>query len=972
MLRRKPLKTSLQFASLALPLIAPAALAASPVFPAETMFEAELGAIGTPWSVRDAATAGGQKYVVAGGPSPVALPAADAAAELSYTIQIDHTTDYKIWLRIHAPHGAADSFYWAIDGKPYQGYFPSAGPDWKWWPITANLTKGTHELKIKYREQNMGIDRLLVTAQPYFIPQGLGSDPGLPIAMPTNPYPEPPILPPSGHPRLFARAADVDRIRQIEQDARLQSNIDANPEYKAMNAAWTRLRKAADDNTTGTLPPQGASTTAAHCKNISKSIQGKALRYLVDGHLQSGQHAVSMMVEFLDLDLCQSSTSYRTLGETINLSAIVYDWCWPLLTAVQKQLFIQRFTERAARTEIGFPPSKQGVLSGHGAEQQVLRDQLGAGIAFYDEAPEVYRIAAGRLFSEFVPARDFAAPSHAHHQGTSYGPYRYTWDMFGAWIMRRMGGGELFASEQRMIPYQWLYMRRPDGQLMRDGDAYQTFYRQGQYWAEPRAAMMSANFYGDGILKNEYAKNQLAFLNHDEDLYLVLMNDPAIKPAPQALPLTKYFADPAGYMVARTAWTDSATPDYASNAVVATMKVGAVQFEGHQHLDAGHFQLYYKGALAIDSGIYEGKNLTVPADVGYGSSHDINYHKRTVAHNAMLVLDPNETFKERFPATVSNDGGQRFIGPEPFNLDALLSTANPSKSYVVGATLRQQVGPDSMRPDYSYLKGDLAKAYTAKIAAYTRSFVFLNLKDGANPAALLVLDKVRSSDAGFKKSWLLHSIQQPVVDGDTTTIERTVSGLYNGKLVNRTLYPAGARITKVGGAGQEFAVHNPKTLAYDNYPMQPVNTTTTEEPGAWRIEVSPPVPSHSDLFLNVMQVLDAGGQVQPLAAEAVASEQMAGAQIGNRVVLFSKEEADIADSASFTLAAGGAERRVLVTDLSPGFWSVSANGGAATVEHEVVAGQGTLYFVAPAAGGTFSLTRAAFRSLPAPAAVPSL
>ena len=54
--------------------------------------------------------------------------------------------------------------------------------------------------------------------------------------------------------------------------------------------------------------------------------------------------------------------------------------------------------------------------------------------------------------------------------------------------------------------------------------------------------------------------------------------------------------------------------------VVAFMNLEEYNFTNHDHLDAGHFQIYYKGILANDSGSYN----------SYGSAHDRGYYKRSV------------------------------------------------------------------------------------------------------------------------------------------------------------------------------------------------------------------------------------------------------------------------------------------------------------------------------------------------------
>ena len=63
-----------------------------------------------------------------------------------------------------------------------------------------------------------------------------------------------------------------------------------------------------------------------------------------------------------------------------------------------------------------------------------------------------------------------------------------------------------------------------------------------------------------------------------------------------------------------------------------------------------------------------------------------------------------------------------------------------------------------------------------------------NFKDEKYPAALIVFDNVCSSLPTFKKTWLLHSEEEPVIDGNTVTIIRDTLD-YDGKLINTTLMP---------------------------------------------------------------------------------------------------------------------------------------------------------------------------------------
>ncbi len=242
-------------------------------------------------------------------------------------------------------------------------------------------------------------------------------------------------------------------------------------------------------------------------------------------------------------------------------------------------------------------------------------------------------------------------------------------------------------------------------------------------------------------------------------------------------------------MVARTGWG----PD----AVIAEMKVNEYNFVNHQHLDAGAFQLYYKGALAIDSGLYSGSSGQ------YGSPHCQNYYWRTVAHNSLLVFDPQEDFGRR---GYGNDGGQRLAGgrSEARSLEVLL---DPAKGYRTGRVLSHGFGPDPQTPEFTLLQGDLTAAYSKKVRQVLRSFAFLDLRDPQVPAALVVFDRVVSSDASFRKFWLLHTQEEPRLDCGSAVVDCTQHD-QRGRLTLDVLLPGAdnRQLASIGGPGKEFWV----------------------------------------------------------------------------------------------------------------------------------------------------------------------
>jgi hypothetical protein len=410
----------------------------------------------------------------------------------------------------------------------------------------------------------------------------------------------------------------------------------------------------------------------------------------------------------------------------------------------------------------------------------------------------------------------------------------------------------------------------------------------------------------------------------------------------EELPLTRYFGSPFGQMIARTGWDLDGGPD--SPVAVAMFHVKEWMFGNHDHLDAGHFSLYYKGTLTGDSGIYEGP------DGGYGSDHFLNYYQRSVAHNTLLVLDPDEPTPEWWDRNLdSRDGGQFWPSSraEYQSIDDLVALGPRAE------ILAHEFGPDPIAPDYSYLAGDLAPGYQApspyppKVSEVKRSFVFLNLKDDRHPAALVVFDRVTSRKPEFRKSWLLHSINEPTIDGMASTLRRTEDG-YNGKLVNHTLLPSGSscEIAKAGGPGREFWVDG------RNYPSRP-RARGNNEPGAWRIEVSPRIPATTDLFLNVLQVMDAAEGPEPLLPELIEADDLIGTRLADRAVLFSRSGRRLAGVLDFTVPGAHGELGILVTGLSPGFWRVA---GPVSLRLEASAEGGALYFQGPA--GDYRVTLA--------------
>lgn len=722
-------------------------------------------------------------------------------------------------------------------------------------------------------------------------------------------------IPPQVHPRLYLRSADIPELKKRME----------NPQVKKSIAT---LRKLGVDRTA----EEEAKVTDRgfryyfEMRGATSRVQTQALDYLVYGDKKQARNAITAMLDTLqNVNFGTKQDLSRASGVMLMCGAMVYDWCYDQMKDSEKKAYIESFVRIAKTMECGYPPRNNEPIAGHSSEWMVLRDMLSAGIAIYDEYPDMYNYVIKMMFKDYLPVRNYIYAGHNYHQGTSYVNVRFSNDLFSLWILDRMGAGAIYDSSQQFVPYDFLYRRRPDGQVMPAGDTNPIRKNMPSY---SLPAMLASSYYKDNYLAYEYERKPK--LEAHCLIFDILWRDLDLKAkAPNDLPLTRYSGTPFGWMIARTAWDQ--------NSVIAEMKINEQFVGNHQHLDGGSFQLYYKGPLAIDAGAYQGSSG------GYNSPHNKNFFKRTIAHNSLLVYNPDEKFacwnygggdKTEF---ADNDGGQRMPGDRwetCRSFEKLLS-----KDYTTGKALAHGFGPDLNKPDYSYLKGDITQAYTEKVKEAKRSFVFLNLHSTEVPAALIVFDKVVSSNPQFKKYWLLHSIEEPVIENNRFTIKRTKNG-DTGMLQNHVLLPeiSDAQIEKVGGKGKEFWVFG------TNYPNEasPNRPDDANEKGAWRVEVSPKAAAMENYFLNVMQVADNSCK-QMNEVKRIDADKVVGVQIADRIVTFSKNSQPLSNRFDVK-TTGDKTMKYVITDLIPGTWQIKKDGKVYIPAMEVCSDSGILSF----------------------------
>ena len=703
-------------------------------------------------------------------------------------------------------------------------------------------------------------------------------------------------IPPSVHPRLYLRSSDIPELRE-----RLK-----NPEIKKTIAKIQKLGVDRTPEEEAKAPDKSGFRYYAEMRGVTSRVQLEALDYLLNKKKSVARKAIVAMLDTLrNTNYGKKGDLSRASGQMLMCGAMVYDWCYDQMKDSEKKAYINEFVRISKTMECGYPPKNTEPIAGHSSEWMVMRDMLSAAIAIYDEFPEMYNNVMTMLCRDYIPVRNYVYAGHNYHQGTSYANVRFSNDLFSLWILDRMGAGAVYDPAQQFVMYDFLYRRRPDGMVLPAGDVNPGI---GGSYGLP--AMLAYSYYKDPYLAYEYKRNTK--IDNHCLIFDVLWRDYTIEPkSPETLPLTKYSGTPYGWMIARTGWD--------KNSVIAEMKINEHFVGNHQHMDGGAFQIYYKGPLAIDAGAYHGTSG------GYNSAHNKNFFKRTVAHNSLLVFDPNEKFASwNYGGTdktefADNDGGQRMPGDRWETCRSFADLL--SDEYTTGQVLAHGTGGDYMAPEYSYLSGDITKAYSDKVKEVKRSFVFLNLKSEKVPAAMVVFDKVVSKNAEFKKHWLLHSIEQPQVSENGIIIKRTKDG-DSGMLSNTVLLPAKENLDMqvIGGKGKEFWVNGTN---YANAP-QAGRPDPRNERGEWRVEVSPSAPANEDYFLNVIQVADNNCN-ELHKASLLKGENLVGAVIADRIVTFSKDGETINGKAEMDVQGNGTFKFVM-TNMKPGTWQVKKDG----------------------------------------------
>ena len=530
--------------------------------------------------------------------------------------------------------------------------------------------------------------------------------------------------------------------------------------------------------------------------------------------------------------------------EQVKPLALAYDWLYARWTESQRAELRARLVD-GCNYMIAF--IRKDRLSPYNVilYNAPLQALMACTLALYGDDPRgepIMRFTYDLWKNRVLPVwRQVMGKNGGWHEGGEYvgiGIGQAVYELPAMW--RSATGEDLFASEPELRGFLdfLVYRRRPDETDFRWGDG--SFFDRSAPDAAPlalelhHAAAYSLHPPGSDGIPSGWPWGRAT----EASLY-----DPD---ALGSLPLVRLF-DGIGMFVARSDWSADAT--------YLTFKAGD-NFWSHTHLDQGSFTIYKGGALAIDSGVY---------GPSYGSDHHMNYSYQTIAHNTVTVTDPNDSVpapgKDK-PRPIANDGGQRRVGSgwgveaAPLDRGEWEAKRDIYHTATMGPLLDQgglAVAAADITPAYtnSHSGDGTFSARTRRVERFWRIFGYDRVDD-----AIVVFDQVVATEPSFRKRWLLHTIERPSIVPGGFSVKAAAQdrpGHRGGELEGRVLLPKGALINPIGGSGLEFFVDD-KNYDEGGTLRDTILKLGSEgaEPGAWRIEVSPPRDEREDVFLVVL------------------------------------------------------------------------------------------------------------------------
>ena len=767
------------------------------------------------------------------------------------------------------------------------------------------------------------------------------------VANPTDIYVAPEASPKNyDHPRLLFNTSDIPAI--IE-----------NMERPENAAAYSKFMDYVTTNTDGKLTPTKDMNPSSfeytnYDTGVLRSIEAKAMYYALFKNDTSGAHrdaelrgyeAIYAMKNYmLTFDVqWDMSDQCRMYGEGMYYAALVYDWCYDLLTEedmLQFRLGVQNLfcdgtsndpgsgtTHEGRKLEGGFPAlaiEQQSALTGHGAEAQVLRDYFAFAIAIYDEDPTWYSYVGGMIYTNYVDARNYFYTAGYYPDGSAgYNVYRYVCDLYNAWLFKGMGV-ELPYNEEDMatVIHGLMAMEINDNFMFATADGSGTS-SYGQYRLNTTmgdAALISSYLFNDNVALTiaerlcayEYNRNGFSHQLGVSCAYYLILTANDLVPAEdyrEKIANVEYHGGFQQQVISRNDKSDDS---------VVVLQQGAQHYPGgHTHQNAGNFQIWYKGMLTRDDGLYD----------AYGSEHHFYYHMSATSHNTLLIYNQNLANTPVGPSnnTQYYNGGQKYELGIPVNYPTWIANEKFSYGEIIGIQT-----DDEENPTYVYFANDITNAYDVDTVDYVeRSTVTLYTGDAETPMVMFIFDNITSDSPDYQKTFLLQCVEEPVVKDNTVTVDNGEGKLVLTSLLGGDNIYAYGRTSKngvVGGGNGEERFY----LSGPGVNLLPGGATSIGDKNSdldivWgHVEIQPEVGQATNHLMNVLYVSDSGTTVTATPT-LIEGNYLTGATFKNHTTVFVNDVTHSSDSLSFETTGEGT-MTYYVGGLTEGEWKVIING----------------------------------------------
>ncbi|MGI9280292.1 MAG: retention module-containing protein, partial [Endozoicomonas sp.] len=160
-------------------------------------FHSNVSRSGETWSTENKGGAsGGEVITTADGSGAYQGSTEGNSAEVNYEVQVDTPGTYYVWIKGYAADGNADSVHLGLDGQYLNSSdaITSFGSDGNWSTGTMDsatasieITEaGRHQINLWVREDGFQADKIILTTDPDFVPNGNGPDESSYLNAPAN------------------------------------------------------------------------------------------------------------------------------------------------------------------------------------------------------------------------------------------------------------------------------------------------------------------------------------------------------------------------------------------------------------------------------------------------------------------------------------------------------------------------------------------------------------------------------------------------------------------------------------------------------------------------------------------------------------------------------------------------------------------------------------------------------------------